>query len=978
MKLFNCLFTCISILISTLLPAQSNDVFYFVTDRYTQNTNTPQVFKARINNSGISSVLIKGHFEAKNNPNLKKAQITVYNASTDKLTGIYNTNPHTGNYILLLIPNVKYEFNIQVPGYAPFKKIVEIPKYASTKIEDEISAQKIILTENNNIADIVISNEFIEEPEPVLFLLTIYNENNKNQPYAQQLYDADEEEFKDFIEFERRELKETTFENVDELLEKENKEQAEMPENARKLFAKKNYPAAIKIYKQLLNLYPDNVEYNYNYALCLFNTGRETEAIPYFKNILSQTNKPKEVHYYLGRALHLKGDFETASEQYQIALKVLSPNESEKWQISKLLNQSNNGKTLISNQLNIDVISKNQTSLNKLTKYYPKNLVENIIIEKSDFFMSPIDKKKNEKFFMCKQGAVIIQPSYGIKDKGEKDLYFNTLIGNDKWSLTQALPKELQSSEDENYPYLTPDGLTLYFASKGFNSMGGYDIFKCTRESTRDPFSKPENLGYPINSPYDDILFIPDSTGEIAYFSSNRRQLNKQEFITHKVKLPQEVVPLAIIKGHFMTLDSIPSVTATITVINTNTQEIAGIYNTNPYNGKYLMALIPGIKYEIQIETENYKLHTAYMTIPRITEPTPLKQHLRLKKEGNFEILNVDNYFTPEQAENVTVDFDIPAINNNTENNLAKNTPKEDKTITKIRKPDSAQKQQLEQAVKLTKANKYEDAVKIFNKLYPIVDFTPIEAYYYAQCLENTEPEWNTITTLYELAGTSAQTPTDVYLKLAIANMNTYRFNKALKAIERYELVMRNEKLDLDKINSIKKTCEIGIKMSVNPKAMEILQVRDVKPEYLNTIYSSTDIQGKFIAAPEELISAIDKKNNYRPLIFLNKDRNIMYFASYGENEDFGKDLYIRRKLPDNTWSPAINLGYTINTKFDEEYPFVTDDGKTLYFASKGHNSIGGYDIFKATWNEKTNMWNEPQNIGLPINSTFNDYFYVE
>ena len=660
MKVSNYIFVAFFIFLFIGVQAQDQDVFYFVTDRNTQNPEKPQVFKARVNQSGISSTLIKGTFKAENNPYLKKAQITVYNASTDKLVGIYNTNTQTGNYILLLVPNVKYEFNIQIPGYATFKKIVEIPNYASTKIGDEISAQQIILTEKNNVPDIIIENHFIEETEPVLFLLTIYNENNEHQPYARQLYDADEEEFKDLIEFERRELKETTVENVDELLEKEAKAQAQLPENAKKLMAKKNYPAAMKIYDQLLKLYPDNAEYNYNYALCLFNTGSPEKAIPYLKKVVKQPGKPKEAHYYLARALHLKGDFEQASEQYQIALKALPEEQAKKLQLNKLLTQSNNGKRLISNQLNIDVISKNQTTLNKLTKHYPEKLTKDVIIEKTEFFLSPVDKKKDEKMLMCRQGAVIVQPSYGVKDKKEKDLYYNTLIGNDKWSLTKALPKELQSQEDENYPYLTLDGLTLYFSSKGFNSMGGYDLFKCTRTSTQEPFGKPENLGYPVNSPFDDILFIPDSTGEIAYFSSNRRQANPDKFITYHIKLPQEVLPLAIIKGHFMTLDSIPNVSATITVTNTNTQEIAGIYNTNPYTGKYLMALIPGIKYELLIETDNYKAHTAFMTVPRITDPTPLKQHLRLKKEGNFEVLNVDNYFTPEQAEKVSVDFDIP------------------------------------------------------------------------------------------------------------------------------------------------------------------------------------------------------------------------------------------------------------------------------------------------------------------------------
>ena len=70
----------------------------------------------------------------------------------------------------------------------------------------------------------------------------------------------------------------------------------------------------------------------------------------------------------------------------------------------------------------------------------------------------------------------------------------------------------------------------------------------------------------------------------------------------------------------------------------------------------------------------------------------------------------------------------------------------------------------------------------------------------------------------------------------------------------------------------------------------------------------------------------------------------------------------------------AQNLGKEINTAQNEDFPNISPDGKELYFSSTGHSSMGGYDIFKATKNEETNVWENPKNIGYPVNTPLDDY----
>ena len=93
------------------------------------------------------------------------------------------------------------------------------------------------------------------------------------------------------------------------------------------------------------------------------------------------------------------------------------------------------------------------------------------------------------------------------------------------------------------------------------------------------------------------------------------------------------------------------------------------------------------------------------------------------------------------------------------------------------------------------------------------------------------------------------------------------------------------------------------------------------------------------------------------------------YVASDKKEGMGGTDIYYAKKLPDGKWGKPINLGDGINTKYNEDYPTLLKDGKTLFFSSEGHNSMGGYDLFSSNWNETKETWSTPNNIGYPINT---------
>lgn len=97
-------------------------------------------------------------------------------------------------------------------------------------------------------------------------------------------------------------------------------------------------------------------------------------------------------------------------------------------------------------------------------------------------------------------------------------------------------------------------------------------------------------------------------------------------------------------------------------------------------------------------------------------------------------------------------------------------------------------------------------------------------------------------------------------------------------------------------------------------------------------------------------------------------DGSTIIFSSDIKGGSGESDLYSITKGKNGEWAPAINLGNTINTKYAEDYPYLSLDGRSLYFASKGWNSMGGFDIFRSEWDESTGKWSNPVNIGYPLN----------
>lgn len=244
---------------------------------------------------------------------------------------------------------------------------------------------------------------------------------------------------------------------------------------------------------------------------------------------------------------------------------------------------------------------------------------------------------------------------------GDGDIYYSDMDVNGEWGPSKNLGPVINTKYGEEGVFMHPDGVTLYFSSKGPGSMGGYDIFKSNYQN--GAWSAPVNLGYPINGPDDDVFFVVSGSGNRAYFAAAKQGgygsqdlykitflgpekqplLNSEDQLIAANSNPVsnlrtaaaveiKSARLTILKGVVTDEKSGKPLEATIELVDNELNAQLATFKSNNTTGKYLVTLPSGRNYGIALKSPGYLFHSENFNIPDSAEYQEFVLDVGLKK----------------------------------------------------------------------------------------------------------------------------------------------------------------------------------------------------------------------------------------------------------------------------------------------------------------------------------------------------------
>lgn len=248
----------------------------------------------------------------------------------------------------------------------------------------------------------------------------------------------------------------------------------------------------------------------------------------------------------------------------------------------------------------------------------------------------PINRTDSECRYACvsEDGSEMFFSSNRAGGYGGFDIYHSYRLPNGKWGIPRNLGDNINSSYDEDAPILNNEESILYFSSNGHNTMGGFDIFYAI-EKPDSTFEVIHNIGYPINTPDDDIYFVPTAEKDMAYYASMKWNNQSTGFDIYQVIYDEpEAQKLVIISGYIKANDLYD-----VTIHAEANGEQIGRFAPNRETGKFIVIAEAGGTYTI---TANDKERN----IVQIISTKPCESYLksgRLVQTADFDFLKTDN-----------------------------------------------------------------------------------------------------------------------------------------------------------------------------------------------------------------------------------------------------------------------------------------------------------------------------------------------
>jgi tetratricopeptide (TPR) repeat protein len=283
-------------------------------------------------------------------------------------------------------------------------------------------------------------------------------------------------------------------------------------------FKNKNFRLAISEFRDLLERYPKDPLYHYYLGASLVASNTDlSQGIELLKFVVSR-NAVHEANYFLGLAYYRLYEFDKAIQYYQQFKDEASISQLKDFSINQEMQRIKMVQPYLKT-VSIPVVVDKKPVEDTIT------LFKTIANSSGSFsFCPPIakecirmfDYKANDQNLFYYYSAI---SPYKIRGK---EIYRIKKLPSGEWTEPENIGGTVNSMDDEDFPYFDVSSQNLYFATKGHQGYGGYDIYKSHYDSASMTWSKPENLGYPINTPFDDIIYLPDKVKGFTTFVSNR------------------------------------------------------------------------------------------------------------------------------------------------------------------------------------------------------------------------------------------------------------------------------------------------------------------------------------------------------------------------------------------------------------------------------------------------------------------------
>ncbi len=523
------------------------------------------------------------------------------------------------------------------------------------------------------------------------------------------------------------------------------KEDVKKFEKAEFLFNEGNYLAALPIYLELEQKYPDELLTTYRAGVCyMYKTDERKRAVQYLRGVerdvqelFNSAEDPddvaeqrflfRDVKWNLGQALHLTYEFDQAKAKFEEHLNGLEYEEGEDEMdehvrtVERYISHCDNAKEIIGKEVNVrvtnmgapistasseavPVISADESVMiftytglkseggkrdpvgkpSEDGKYYedvfitnmdekdsvwtePQSIGTNInsvehdasialSVDGQTLFIYKNDKRnKGDIYVSYLEGTEWTEPvplkgdvntnkswegSVTLSSDGKKiyfasdregglgglDLYEASLNDEGEWTDIKNLGPSINTPFKEDAPFIHPDNKTLYFSSEGHTSIGGFDVFYAYKKE--DGWDTPQNIGYPINTPGNDIYYVISADGERGYFSSNRADgFGEQDIYTVTPGAVGAKPILALVLGQVALDDQPVEANITLTDVVTNKESH---FKSNASTGKYMIAVTPGNKYKIAIEVEGHDPQIDYINVQSLNSYVKVKHDFKL------------------------------------------------------------------------------------------------------------------------------------------------------------------------------------------------------------------------------------------------------------------------------------------------------------------------------------------------------------